>query len=279
MLVNRLVVQKLKNDGSIVQSYTPEDSFFRFDFNYEGEDTANNSDIFPVEPSPCLKMITIPVGRETKYFLNHHNNTLYFSEIYVVPEGMMIAVILPNGYKPISMGFSECAHIPNGAPFYTVESPGYIFINHLPAEDIFVLYFNVVRNAAFKFSITAIFDGEKKEEFLSNECMDEFYDYTLRYTKMDGKTITPKDLQSFNQCFARGADLNLIAESMNRLMEKGTSKDEKKSAAKRISEKFSNSMSTGGDIATLLEYYANHKEGINRVISALLMCLQFGFGN
>lgn len=275
MLATRLVVQKLKIDGSIIQSVTAKEKDYVFDFNYGLEETAHNLDIFPVEPYPDLDMIISPVGNECKYEVNLENNTLYFSETYGVPSGMVIAIVLPKGYEPISMGFSENVHIPNGAVFFSIESPGYVDIKYLPKEDITVLFFLMTKNASIKFSFTATIKDEHKNELLLESRETDFYDYTTYYAKTDGLTITSKDLELFNQYFINGSDLNLIATEINRILDKEITKGDKTIVAQRITKMFTKAMATGNDIASLLALYSEHKDSIGGLISALLMSLQF----
>lgn len=276
MLATRLLVQKLKSDGSIIQSFTRAEKDYVFDFNYDFEETAKNLSIFPVQPYPDLDMIVKPVGKECKYKVNPDNNTLYFSETYAVPSGMMIAIILPKGYKPISMGFSENVHIPNGAILCSVESPGYVNTKYLPKEDITVLFFNMIKNASIKFSFTAMIKDEHKDAFFLENREEDFYDYTTYYTKTDGLTITSKDLESFNHYFINGSDLNLIATEINRMLNKETTEDDKIIVARRITQMFTKTMATGNDIVSLLAFFVDHKDSIGGLISALLMSLQFG---
>ena len=275
MLATRLVVQKLKSDGSIIQSFTLKKKDYMFDFNYGLEETAHNLDIFPVQPCPDLEMIISPVGNECRYEVNPENNTLYFSETYAVPSGMVIAIVLPKGYEPISMGFSENVHIPNGAVFCSIESPGYVDIKYLPSEDITVLYFLMTKNASIKFSFTATIKDEHKNELMLESRETDFYDYITYYAKTDGSTITSKDLELFNQYFISGSDLNLIATEFNRILNKEITKEDKTIVVQHITKMFTKAMATGNDIASLLSFYAEHKDSIGGLISALLMSLQF----
>lgn len=276
MLATRLLVQKLKSDGSIIQSFTIKEKDYVFDFNYDLEETAQNLNIFPVKPAPDLDMMVTPVGKECKYKVIPEKNSLYFSETYGVPSGVIIAIILPKGYEPIAMGFSENAHIPNGAIFYTIESPGYIDIRYSPKEDITVLYFYVIKNMSIKFSFTAMIKNDYKDSHCLDSRAEDFFDYATYYTKTDGLTVTSKDLEIFNHYFISGSDLNFIATEINRMMNKKTTREDKIKVARRITHMFTKTMALGNDIVSLIAFYADHKDSIGGLISALLMSLQFG---
>ncbi len=277
MLANRLLVQKLDNNGSIMQSWTVEPQDYSFCFNYVSEEAVDNYNIFPVEPCPSLKMLTTPVGEECVYKIDEKKKIIYFSELYSVPEGMIISVILPKGYKPVSMGFSESAHIPNLAPFTTIESPGYIYIKYLPKADIIVLSFKIVKSASFKFSFTAVFDIANNNLFEIDGGTNNYLWYSMRYARTDGSVITENDLQLFNSYFSGSADLNKIAEGMNKLLSDNTTEEEKNKVAKSISERLSGTIGTVSNITTLLGFYIEHKNSIDGIIAAILMFLQFNF--
>lgn len=270
MFTKYILIQKLNENGWFEQYFSGGGEYVWHHLNRREIDT-DDTRIFPVSVSGKCNFESVPQGRETTYVVSSNNKTFKYIENYAVQDGFMIAVRMPKGYIPLTLGFGEKVKLPFGEE--KSVSPGYIEVLYNEIEKICTVVFTINKQTNFQFKCTGCFCEDNYPTSLNNYTGTPM-NAVIKAHSDSVKAVTSKDLLAFSEYFSKDADLDntaLLINEIKNILNEENDVDEGK-IRKHLTELLG-MVNTSSSFVTLVDSY-NSGNAVYKFITAILLGLQ-----
>lgn len=229
MLTKLLVIQNIEENGevNIFQFYSEN---FQWTFETDRKSEIGDEKYFPFTVVGDVKVQQRKAGPETK--TKSTENTINFVDDYGIPDGSVIAILLPKNYIPDIIKFKDNPYIPsNLAGQVVTRPPGQIQIlyNKIEKRSSIILHIHEKQ----LFGIKCLFEKVSDENFPKNTDYwnDELFDVSISKKFLNIDVIKTEDLKIFNETI-NVADLTEINETLNEILNALKSNDKEKAQSK-----------------------------------------------
>jgi len=270
MFTKYILVQRLNENRRFEQYFSGVGEYVWHHITRKEIDS-DDTRIFPISISGNYNFQSVPQGRETTYIVDPNRKTFKYTENYSVQEGFMIAVRMPKGYIPLTLGFGERVKLPFGDE--KSVSPGYIEVLYNQIEKICTVVFTINNQTNFQFNCTGCVCEGNYPTSLNNYSGTPINAVIKAHTN-DVKAITNKDLEIFSEYFLENTDFEdtaLLINNIKGILDEENHIDEEK--VHNYLNKLLGVINTSSSFVTLIDSY-NSGNSAHKLIAAILLGLQ-----
>lgn len=269
MLTKLLVIQKLSADGTveIFQAYSDN---FQWTFEPKRIATKTDKEYFPFTIIGNVKVAKRQPGPET--ITEVSEDTIKFCDDYSIPDGSVIAILLPTNYIPDIIKFKDNPYIPVGlAGQVSTRPPGQLQVlyNKLEKKSAIVLHIHEKLLFGIKFIAKKIADDDFPEN--TNGMVDDLFDISISREFLNVPAIKTEDLKIINDTINQ-IDLADVNETLNEILEalKSGNKDKAKSMLSKFGKLIMNGASLGSNLTKLVDSYNDDGGAVHKFIGQVL---------
>jgi hypothetical protein len=258
MLTSRAVIQRIDACARRVHLHQNFElrSSWTFETRLATPSSSHNEAIFPFIFHGSEHFSEGNPGAETKLRFTS-DGRLLFADDYGVPGEFVIGVLFPRGYAPQVFKFKVKPFIPTGVGLAgaSMSPPGHFEVFFNAAARFSAVVFIVSQPTYFGFKCIA---AEQKDGFPrggENPFVSDLY-ATLCTGETHPIKITAKDLEAFKGQFSASANLEEVAQAVNRLSELSRGGDYGRvTEAHRWVKRFQDALSTTASAVQLSDSY------------------------
>lgn len=216
MIVNLMVIQNVHENGKveIFQSFSDK---IPFQWTFESDRKKNDRDgeYFPFTLRG-IKPLKRQPGPETKTKVN--NNIISFFDDYGLPDGSVMAILLPDNYIPDIIKFKDNPYIPTGIVGQVVTRlPGQIQICYNKIEKRCSVILHIYERQLFGIKLLAKKVSDHDFPDSGDRMADDLFDISLSRKSLNVESINSKDLMIINDTINQ-ADLIDVNNTLNEIL-------------------------------------------------------------
>jgi hypothetical protein len=278
MITNLLVIQRIDLDAKAVKVSQVLGNYFQWTFQTEEERTDASPVYFPFEINGKYEVEERKPGAETK--LNINEDYISFKDDYGVPDGSVVAILLPAGYVPDMLKFKNAAYIPVNfdIPVYN-RLPGHVQLCYNFKEKRSAIVIHLNERTVFGFKCIAKKVSDDQFPDIRYKDTDDLFDVNISRELLAVDHISEEDLKIVNRAISENLKPEEIAELLKDLNELLASiKDGNNTKATGIYDRLSNSLTTSvGTISGLVTIADSFTAGnsaalfVKKILSFLLL--------
>ena len=267
---DKVVIQRIGEDSKIVV-FQNNNASTPWSFDSYGNCGPNvpHPDVFPFVFDKSEKFVARKAGAETQISLRKDRD-IWFADDYSVPAGMLIGVLFPKNYVPEVFKFKDKPFIPIGGVQGVTEPPGHIEVQFNQPSRQSAIIFHITKTSYFGFKCVAKYRDDSFPPSNAYPFIDELIETVG--SGLGQIEVTLADIQEFRPIFKKSADLSVVVERMNEVInvcKLNMTGSDLANAKANLWSSLSEAIGTTASLTAILDSYQN-SGSVHGVVAKLL---------